>query len=64
MSISPIGGVSPVQSHVASGNVSKPESNEVPGAPDHDGDSDNAGTKVAAAKASSAAASGHVNVRA
>ncbi len=64
MSIGPIGGVSPAQSHVVSGNVNKPESNEVPGAPDHDGDSDDGVAKAAASKASSAATPGRVNVTA
>jgi len=61
MSISPIGGASPVQNNVATSNVSKPESKDVPGAADHDHDSDRAGTTAAAAKASSP---GRVNVKA
>lgn len=64
MSINPIGGASPAQGHVGAGNVSRPEAKEAPGAPEHDGDSDDAGKKVAAANASSAAAPGRVNVRA
>jgi len=60
MSIAPIGGVSPAHSHIAAG---KPEASEVPGAPDHDGDSDNAGAKVIAASTSSAKAAGRVDVK-
>ncbi len=60
MSIAPIGGVTPTHSHVA---ASKPEASEVPGAPDHDGDSDDAGAKVAAASASGAKAAGRVDVK-
>ena len=45
MSISAVGGVSPLafQSIASTG---KPESAEVAGAPDHDGDSDDAATKA------------------
>ncbi len=64
MSIGAVGGVSPAQSHVVLANMSRPESGEVPGAPDHDGDSDDAGTPVPAATVSSAAVAGHVNVKA
>lgn len=41
MSISPVGGASPVQTHVPVASQAKPESREVPGAADRDGDSDN-----------------------
>jgi hypothetical protein len=61
MSISAVGGASPVQSHVA---PSKPESSEVAGAQDHDGDSEDAGAKVAAVSASSAKAAGRLDVKA
>jgi hypothetical protein len=64
MSIGAIGGVSPVQGHAAAGNVSKLESSEVPGVPDHDGDADDAGTKVSAAGASGARVAGGVDVKA
>lgn len=60
MSIAPIGGATPAQSHVAAG---KPEASEVPGVTDHDGDSDNAGAKVAAARASGAKPTGRVDVK-
>jgi hypothetical protein len=64
MSVSAVGGVNPVQSHVAVANVGKPESGEVPGAPDHDGDSDDARTQPPAAKVSGATIAGSVNVKA
>ncbi len=64
MSISPVGGVSPAQSHVALANISRPESGEVQGAPDHDGDSDDAGMPAPAATVASTAVAGHVNVKA
>jgi hypothetical protein len=46
MSISPIGGAS-LQSMLQVPSAAKPESAEVPGAPDHDGDSDDTGTSAA-----------------
>jgi hypothetical protein len=64
MSISAVGGVNPAQSHVALANISRPESGEVQGAPDHDGDSDNVGTQAPAPTVPSAAVAGHVNVKA
>ena len=64
MSISAVGGVSPAQGHVALANISRPESGEVPGAPDHDGDSDDARTPAPASTVSNAAVAGHVNVKA
>jgi len=62
MSISPIGGASPIQSQ-GIGNVPKPESGEAPGAPDHDSDSDNTTRKIPAATPSSPTV-GHVNLKA
>jgi hypothetical protein len=47
MSIAPVGGVGHVATFTSVGAVQRPESTEVPGAPDHDGDSDDAGTKTA-----------------
>lgn len=41
MSINPIGGAAPVQSHAVPTSTAKPEAAEIPGAPDHDGDADN-----------------------
>lgn len=64
MSIGAVGGVSPAPSHVVLANMSRPESGEVPGAPDHDSDSDDAGTPASATTVSSAAFAGHVNVKA
>ncbi len=64
MSINAVGGVSPAQSHVALPNVSRPESGEVQGAPDHDGDSDDAGRPTTAATAATTAVAGYVNVKA
>jgi len=63
MSISPIGGVNTVPSQAAH-NASKPESGEVPGAPDHDGDADDGATKTPNAKVASAAVPGRVNLKA
>jgi hypothetical protein len=62
MSIGAIGGVSPAQSAAAS-NVGKPEPGDVRGAAGHDGDADDAGAKTAAASASGATSTGHVNVK-
>jgi hypothetical protein len=64
MSINPIGGVGPAQSHVAIANISRPESNESQGAPDHDGDSDDAAIPAPAVTVASPAVAGHVNVKA
>jgi hypothetical protein len=64
MSIGAVGGVNPTQSHISIANSGKPESGEVRGAPDHDGDSDDAGAKTSAAKVSGAATPGHLNVKA
>jgi hypothetical protein len=62
MGISAVGGVGSVRSHAPAVSVSKPESIEIPGAPDRDGDADNrvqaAATKPAAVKP------GQVNVKA
>ncbi len=63
MSISAVGGVSSAQSQAATANAKKPESSEVPGAPDHDNDADNRATTGSAAKVSGLAA-GTVNVKA
>lgn len=60
MSIGAIGGVSPVQSNAAA----KPESSEIPGAPDHDGDSDDSGAKTAQAGAAGTTGAGRVDVKA
>jgi hypothetical protein len=64
MSIGAIGGVSPMQGHALAGSVSKPESSEVPGVPDHDGDADDAGTKVAAAPAADVKGTGGIDLKA
>jgi hypothetical protein len=46
MSITAIGGVSPHLAFQPISSAAKPESAEVAGAPDHDGDSDDSGTKA------------------
>jgi len=63
MSIGAIGGVSPIQGHATAVSIGKPESKEVPGAPDHDGDADDTGAKVSPASAPRATAAGRVNVK-
>jgi hypothetical protein len=63
MSIGAIGGVS-AQSSIPASSVHGVESKEVPGAPDHDGDADDTGVKVASAKASGTTAPGRVDVSA
>ena len=63
MSISPVGGPSPVASSIGASSAAKPESKDVPGAPDHDSDSDQ-GTQAAAVNAGRAAIVGQVNVKA
>ncbi len=47
MSIMAIGGASHHAAFAPVGAVQRPESAEAPGAPDHDGDSDDAATKAA-----------------
>jgi hypothetical protein len=64
MSINPVGGVSPIQSHAAPASVGKPEAAEVKGAPDHDGDADNGTAHALAQAATPAATPGRVNVKA
>ncbi len=59
MSISPIGGVGPAPNHPVTNTVGKPESTEVPGAPEHDGDGDDG-----AAKAPKIPTPGQVNIKA
>jgi hypothetical protein len=49
MSIAAIGGTSHLAAFAAAGAVQRPESAETPGAPDHDGDSDDVATKSAQA---------------
>jgi hypothetical protein len=46
MSIEAVGGASHLAAFAAAGAVQRPESAEAPGAPDHDGDSDDAATKA------------------
>ena len=46
MSIVAIGGASHQPAFAAVGAVRRPESTEAPGAPDHDGDSDDVATKA------------------
>ena len=47
MSIAAVGGAGHHAAFAALGAVQRPESAEAPGAPDHDGDSDDAATKAA-----------------
>jgi hypothetical protein len=47
MSIEAVSGAGHHAAFAAAGAVQRPESAEVPGAPDHDGDSDDAATTVA-----------------
>ncbi len=47
MSIHAIGAVSPHTAFAPLSAAAKPESGEVPGAPDHDGDSDDSGKAAA-----------------
>lgn len=58
VSISAIGGVTPHAAFEPIGGAGKPESAEVAGAPDHDGDSDDRGVSAPAA---SQVKSGSVN---
>jgi hypothetical protein len=46
MSIAGVGGVTHQAAFASVGTVQRPESAEVPGAPDHDGDSDDAATSA------------------
>lgn len=46
MSIAAIGGVTSHAAFASVGAVQRPESAEAPGAPDHDGDSDDVATKA------------------
>jgi hypothetical protein len=46
MSIAAVGGASHLAAFASVGPVQRPESAEAPGVPDHDGDSDDAATKV------------------
>jgi len=62
MSIAPIGGVGPTQSHAPAANVRSQESSEAPGVRDHDGDSDKAAS-TAPASSSRASAPGRVDVK-
>lgn len=64
MSIDPVGGVGSAQGHAPLPSVAKPESGEVAGAPDHDGDADDAATQAPAAKASGVTLPGTLNVKA
>jgi hypothetical protein len=48
MSIAAVGGVSPHVAFASVGVSRRPESGEVPGAPDHDGDSDDVARTAAA----------------
>jgi hypothetical protein len=57
MSIGPVAGVGSVPGAPA---AVKPEAKEIPGAPDHDGDSDDG---AGAAKVAKAPVAGHVNVK-
>lgn len=63
MSIGAIGGVNPIQGHSAAGSISKSEAGEVPGAPDHDGDADDTGTKVSPAATDGTKVAGRVDVK-
>lgn len=63
MSISPIGGVNAAPSQT-SHNLSKPESGELPGAPDHDGDGDDGAKTAPTANVSNAVVPGRVNLKA
>ena len=51
MSIAAVGGASHQAAFAPIGAVQRPESAEAPGAPDHDGDSDDVATKAARASA-------------
>ena len=53
MNIAAIGGASHQPAFAAVGAVQRPESAEVAGAPDHDGDSDDVATKAAQASSRS-----------
>jgi hypothetical protein len=50
MNIAAIGGTSHLAAFAAAGATKRPESAEAPGAPDHDGDSDDVATKAARAR--------------
>lgn len=58
MSISPVTGAGAPHAHQAPATTPKPESSEVPGAPEHDHDSDDGAARPATA------ASGRVDVKA
>jgi hypothetical protein len=65
MSITPVGGAVPVQSHAAPTASVKPEAAEVPGAPDHDGDADNGSAHALTQAASPAKITpGQINLKA
>ena len=53
MNIMAVGGASHHAAFAPVGAVQRPESAEAPGAPDHDGDSDDAATKAAQASSRS-----------
>lgn len=53
MSIAAVGGFSPQATFAPVGAAQRPESAEVAGAPDHDGDSDDVATKAAQSSARS-----------
>ncbi|HYB26421.1 MAG TPA: hypothetical protein VEF89_07405 [Solirubrobacteraceae bacterium] len=53
MSIAAVGGASHQAAFAPIGAVQRPESAEAPGAPDHDGDSDDAATKAGQASSRS-----------
>ncbi len=65
MSITPVGGAAPAQSHAVPTPPAKPETAEVPGAPDHDGDSDNGAAHALTQAASPAKITpGQINLKA
>ena len=53
MNIAAVGGAGHHAAFASVGAVQRPESAEVPGAPDHDGDSDDVATKAAQASSRS-----------
>jgi hypothetical protein len=65
MSINPVGGAAPVQSHALPKSAAKSEGAEVPGAADTDGDSDNGSAHaVAQAAAPAKITPGQINLKA
>ena len=65
MSISPVGGAAPVQSHAVPASAAKPEATETPGAADHDGDTDNGSAHALAQAAAPAKITpGQINLKA